>query len=78
MKRKNVRKFFIVGCLVVALAMAVLVVSGCQKKSAEEVAQATMEEKETIRWRLQSYAGPALNEHVCLVAMKEFNIAANN
>jgi len=32
---------------------------------------------ETIRWRLQSYAGPALNEHVCKNAIDEFNIAAN-
>jgi len=30
-----------------------------------------------IRWRLQSYAGPALNQHVCKNAIDEFNIAAN-
>jgi len=30
-----------------------------------------------IRWRLQSYAGPALNEHICKNAIDEFNIAAN-
>ena len=32
---------------------------------------------ETIRWRLQSYAGPALNEHVVKNAIDEFNKAAN-
>jgi len=32
---------------------------------------------EPIRWRLQSYAGPALNQHVCKNAIDEFNIAAN-
>jgi len=32
---------------------------------------------ETIRWRLQSYAGPALNQYVCKNAIDEFNIAAN-
>lgn len=30
-----------------------------------------------IRWRLQSYAGPALNYHVCKNAIDEFNKAAN-
>lgn len=30
-----------------------------------------------IKWRMQSYAGPALNEHVALNAIEEFNIAAN-
>ena len=30
-----------------------------------------------IRWRLQSYAGPALNDHVCKNAIDEFNKAAN-
>ena len=30
-----------------------------------------------IRWRLQSYAGPALNDHVSKNAIDEFNIAAN-
>lgn len=32
---------------------------------------------EQIRWRLQSYAGPALNEHVVKNAIDEFNTAAN-
>ena len=30
-----------------------------------------------IRWRLQSYAGPALNAQVCKNAIDEFNIVAN-
>ena len=32
---------------------------------------------QSIRWRLQSYAGPALNDHVCKNAIDEFNKAAN-
>jgi TRAP-type mannitol/chloroaromatic compound transport system substrate-binding protein len=75
-KKKNVQKLFIVVCLVAALALSVFAV-GCQKKPAGETAKAPAEKKEAIRWRLQSYAGPALNEHVVLNAMKEFNIAAN-
>ncbi len=35
------------------------------------------QQKKAIRWRLQSYAGPALNEHVALNAIREFNTAAN-
>jgi len=31
---------------------------------------------EPIRWRLQTYAGPALAEHVCFNAIREFNEAA--
>ena len=34
------------------------------------------EEVEIIRWRLQTYAGPALAEHVCFNAIREFNEAA--
>ena len=33
--------------------------------------------KKTIKWRLQSYAGPALNEFVVKNAIDEFNAAAN-
>lgn len=35
------------------------------------------QKKEPIKWRLQSYAGPALNQHVVKNAIDEFNIAAN-
>ena len=77
MKRKNVLKLLIVVSLITALTLGVLMMSGCQRKTAEEKPEAAAAPKDQIRWRLQSYAGPALNEHVALNAMKEFNIAAN-
>ena len=41
------------------------------------VAASSMAATDPIRWRLQSYAGPALNAQVCKNAIDEFNIAAN-
>jgi TRAP-type mannitol/chloroaromatic compound transport system substrate-binding protein len=35
------------------------------------------QQKTTIRWRLQTYAGPALAEHVCKPGIEAFNKAAN-
>ncbi|CZF79163.1 Monocarboxylate 2-oxoacid-binding periplasmic protein precursor [Grimontia celer] len=40
-------------------------------------APAVVSAKETIRWRLQTYAGPALAEHVIKPAVDAFNAAAN-
>jgi len=75
---RSKRKLFIFLCLLLALTMLAFF-SGCQKK--EEAAQAPAEEKapakEPIRWRLQSYAGAALNEHVAKNAIQQFNKAAN-
>ena len=33
--------------------------------------------KTTIKWRMQTYAGPALSEHVCKPAIDAFNKVAN-
>jgi TRAP-type mannitol/chloroaromatic compound transport system substrate-binding protein len=35
------------------------------------------QKKTTIKWRMQTYAGPALSEHVCKPAVDAFNKAAN-
>ena len=35
------------------------------------------QQKSTIKWRMQTYAGPALSEHVCKPAVDAFNKAAN-
>jgi len=35
------------------------------------------QQKTTIKWRMQTYAGPALSEHVCKPAVDAFNKAAN-
>ncbi len=81
MKSKKMQRLFIVVFLVIALAVFLPIMGGCQKK-AEKQAAATAEKKgeapaEQIRWRLQSYAGAALNEYVAKNAMDEFNVAAN-
>jgi TRAP-type mannitol/chloroaromatic compound transport system substrate-binding protein len=81
MKKRKMRNFFIIGLLIIALAVLLPMMSGCEKKPAEKQA-ATAEKKGEapegqIRWRLQSYAGAALNEHVAKNAIEEFNIAAN-
>jgi len=77
-KKKNVGKLLMWVSLVALLAAGILIMSGCQKKAAETAQEAKGVEKgaEIIRWRLQSYAGPALNEHVCLKAIQQFNKAA--
>jgi TRAP-type mannitol/chloroaromatic compound transport system substrate-binding protein len=49
-----------------------ILMAGKEEGAAPEV----MKKKEIIRWRLQSYAGPALNEHVVLKAIQKFNEAA--
>lgn len=79
MKRKAVRRLVILVSVVAALLGAVLLITGCGGEKAEGAA-ATKERaaEPAIRWRLQSYAGPALNPHVCGMAIDEFNIAANN
>lgn len=76
MKKKEVRKFIIAVSLLTALVILLPMLIGCSGKSAA-TSEAPAEKKETIKWRLQSYAGPALNDHVCKNAMDEFNIAAN-
>lgn len=81
MKSKHVWKLLLVAVAVVSL---MLVLSGCGKQAttpdkpaAGESASAGNTKKEPIRWRLQSYAGSALNEHVAKNAIEEFNKAAN-
>ncbi len=68
------KKRFLVVLGVIALALA-----SCGGSSAEEGGTAAVETtvKKPIKWRLQSYAGPALNEFVVKNAIDEFNKAAN-
>lgn len=78
MKKKDVRKLLVVAVAVISL---LLLLGGCSGKPAAtpdsgEQAPAAAK-KEPIRWRLQSYAGSALNEHVVKNAIEEFNKAAN-
>lgn len=68
-------KFLILMAIVVGFAL-ILGACGAKEKVAEGPAQGEAK-KDVIRWRLQSYAGPALNDHVVKNAIDEFNIAAN-
>lgn len=80
MKGKHVRKTVIIVTLAAVLVLLLLAMGGCGGKAggAAGGAAAAKKGEPGIRWRLQSYAGPALNPHVCGNAIKEFNIAANN
>jgi TRAP-type mannitol/chloroaromatic compound transport system substrate-binding protein len=73
-KRKDSRKLIIIlGLAAIAVAF---ITSGCAKK-VEVTASGVKVNKNAIKWRLQSYAGPALNEFVVKNAIDQFNIAAN-
>ncbi len=62
--------------MVTVVVVALLAFSACGAKP--EAASAEGQAKtDVIRWRLQSYAGPALNNFVVKNAIDEFNIAAN-
>jgi len=69
---------------VLALAGVVLSFGSCGKGIASNLqgtpsaaAATSTAAKAPIKWRLQSYAGPALNEYVVKNAIDEFNVAAN-
>lgn len=78
MTNKALRTTCIVLGMIALLLVPVLTMSGCGGKDAGATAGTAAKKGEpAIRWRLQSYAGPALNPWVCGDAIKEFNIAAN-
>ena len=84
MRKKRISKLFVAVALVAALLMVLAVLSGCKKQGeqaagekAQAQAQQQAQKKEAIHWRLQSYAGAALNPYVVGYAIKEFNVAAN-
>ncbi len=74
MKKRNVLAALI--AVLVVFALVVPVLTSCSAKSTDTATTAAKPVK-TIKWRLQSYAGPALNEFVVKNAIDEFNIAAN-
>ena len=82
MRKRRMTKLFVIVALLATLLMVLAVMSGCKEKAATKEEAATAEKKgeapkEQIKWRLQSYAGAALNEHVVKNAIDEFNKAAN-
>jgi len=80
--RKDTRRLLVMGryTLVFLLLAVMLVLSGCSQGTStpsQSNSSGSAPKGEPIRWRLQSYAGSALNEHVVLNAIQEFNKAAN-
>jgi len=62
--------------ILIVLAFVIPLMTSCSAKTAD-TAVSVAKPAETIHWRLQSYAGPALNDFVVKNAIDEFNIAAN-
>ena len=75
------RRTFLTQAALAATATSAAVLAGCGKKesgSAEGGAPGVVTAKKTaIKWRLQTYAGPALAEHVIKPSIEAFNKAAN-
>jgi TRAP-type mannitol/chloroaromatic compound transport system substrate-binding protein len=53
------------------------VLTGAGAVGATALATPYVKAQAPIKWRLQTYAGPALAEHVCKPAIDAFNKAAN-
>jgi len=69
-KRRDFLKKAGVGAAAVATTAGIAGLLGCGKEEKKE-------EKTTIKWRMQTYAGPALSAHVCKPAIDAFNKVAN-
>lgn len=54
-----------------------LITTGALGGAAALAAPAVVKAQSTIKWRMQTYAGVALGEHVCKPAIDKFNEAAN-
>ncbi len=77
MVKKGSKQIISIICMIALLTAVVFAMSGCSGSKETAAAGADTPKKEQIKWRLQSYAGPALNDHVVKNAIDEFNIAAN-
>jgi TRAP-type mannitol/chloroaromatic compound transport system substrate-binding protein len=75
------RRQFLTNAALAATATSTALLAACGKKEAptgEAGAPAVQTSKKTaIKWRLQTYAGPALAEHVIKPSIEAFNKAAN-
>lgn len=80
MTKKRLQRLAVLIVLLAGIVVFAAMTTGCGGNSGDSDAAAAApaaQPKETIKWRLQSYAGPALNEHVVKNAIDEFNKAAN-
>lgn len=73
------RRTFLTKAAMAATATSTALLAACGKKEAGDAgAPAVQTSKKTaIKWRLQTYAGPALAEHVIKPSIEAFNKAAN-
>ncbi len=77
MKKHSKKSILTIAVLIVLVIFLPLLSSCGGKQAAAGDDQAVAKKAPTIKWRLQSYAGPALNEYVVKNAIDEFNEAAN-
>lgn len=72
------RRKFLKQAALAATAAGTAALAACSKKEGEAGAPAVQtSQKTTIKWRLQTYAGAALAEHVIKPSIDAFNKAAN-
>jgi TRAP-type mannitol/chloroaromatic compound transport system substrate-binding protein len=72
------RRSFLKNAALTAAATSAGLLAACGKKGEEAAGPAVQTQKKTaIKWRLQTYAGPALAEHVIKPSIEAFNKAAN-
>jgi TRAP-type mannitol/chloroaromatic compound transport system substrate-binding protein len=77
-ENEMLRRSFLKKAALAAAAGSAGLLAACEKKGAEVGAPAVSTAKKTaIKWRLQTYAGPALAEHVIKPSIEAFNKAAN-
>ena len=71
------RRSFLKNAALAAAATSAAAVTGCAKKEGVDAPAVSTAKKTAIKWRLQTYAGPALAEHVIKPSIDAFNKAAN-
>lgn len=71
------RRSFIKKAALAATAASATLLAACDKKQEAGGPAVVTSKKTTIKWRLQTYAGPALAEHVIKPSIDAFNKVAN-
>jgi TRAP-type mannitol/chloroaromatic compound transport system substrate-binding protein len=71
------RRTFLTKAALAATATSTALLAACSKKDAGDAPAVQTAKKTAIKWRLQTYAGAALAEHVIKPSIEAFNKAAN-
>ena len=80
MKKRFLKPSIVFSLAALLLLVASVTFTGCSKKAGTKGATAQAEPKKntkTIKWRLQTYAGPSMNDEIIGNKVKEFNKIAN-